>query len=106
MSVHTCSRLWILPFHLQHFIQVRLASTTSSNPPHFPYPRHHRPTPHQIFHLPFNASQQDIKARCKFISLKTNHPTTNSFLADYDLVRAHHPDSQLCRKLSPEERHA
>ena len=44
---------------------ARFASTspsTTSTP--FLFPAHHNPTPHQIFHLPLNASQADIKARC------------------------------------------
>ena len=30
----------------------------------FPYPEHGNPTPHQIFHLPFGATQMQIKSRC------------------------------------------
>jgi hypothetical protein len=33
----------------------------------FPYPNNAKPTPHQIFHLPVNATQAQIKARCKSI---------------------------------------
>ncbi|KAF9529264.1 hypothetical protein CPB83DRAFT_790312 [Crepidotus variabilis] len=40
----------------------------------FPYPKHRNPTPHQIFHLPHNATPAQIKARY------------------YDLVRLYHPD--------------
>ncbi|EPS94893.1 hypothetical protein FOMPIDRAFT_1079253, partial [Fomitopsis schrenkii] len=54
----------------------------------FPYPKHERPTPHQIFHLPVGASQQDIKARY------------------YDLVRVHHPDSPHGRDIPQKVRHA
>ncbi|KAJ6499408.1 hypothetical protein C8R45DRAFT_114870 [Mycena sanguinolenta] len=40
----------------------------------FPFPNSANPTPHQIFHLPRNASQSDVKARY------------------FDLVRIYHPD--------------
>ncbi|KAF8348230.1 hypothetical protein F5887DRAFT_637709 [Amanita rubescens] len=56
------------------YLLTRLASTaaTSDNP--YPYPAHRNPTPHQIFHLPANASEENIKTRY------------------YDLVRIYHPD--------------
>ncbi|KAF8210115.1 hypothetical protein K438DRAFT_1959397 [Mycena galopus ATCC 62051] len=40
----------------------------------FPFPNTGNPTPHQIFHLPRNASQSDVKARY------------------FELVKIHHPD--------------
>jgi len=43
------------------------------------YPSSTRPTPHEIFHLPRTASQEEIKDRY------------------YELVRLHHPDSPACR---------
>ncbi|KAF9445701.1 hypothetical protein P691DRAFT_734540 [Macrolepiota fuliginosa MF-IS2] len=49
----------------------------------FPFPNHPRPTPHEIFHLPTNASPSDIKSRY------------------YDLVRHHHPDSPHARTHTP-----
>ncbi|KAJ7733777.1 hypothetical protein DFH07DRAFT_133138 [Mycena maculata] len=45
-----------------------------STKPSFPFPTTPNPTPHQIFHLPRNAPQSDIKARY------------------FDLVRIYHPD--------------
>ncbi|KAI8985637.1 hypothetical protein BD414DRAFT_488732 [Trametes punicea] len=60
--------------------QVRCASTGSVA---YPYPTHAHPTPHQIFHLPAGATQQQIKARY------------------YELVRIHHPDSPFGRDISP-----
>ncbi|TCD60950.1 hypothetical protein EIP91_009265 [Steccherinum ochraceum] len=66
------------------FIQTRKASTASGS---FPFPHHSHPNPHQIFHLPYGASQQDIKSRY------------------YELVRDHHPDSPRCRHLDPQLRH-
>ncbi|KAF9071116.1 hypothetical protein BDP27DRAFT_1219753 [Rhodocollybia butyracea] len=47
----------------------------STGPQSFPFPKQHNPTPHQIFHLPPNASQDDIKSRY------------------YELVRIYHPDT-------------
>jgi len=46
---------------------------------YYPYPTHPNPTPHQIFHLPTNASQDAIKSRY------------------YELVKIYHPDSPLSR---------
>ncbi|OBZ74060.1 hypothetical protein A0H81_06493 [Grifola frondosa] len=66
--------------------QARYASTSSLY--NFPFPKNSHPTPHQIFHLPIGASQQDIKTRY------------------YDLVREHHPDSPFCRDVTPEVRHS
>ncbi|KAL0565953.1 hypothetical protein V5O48_016068 [Marasmius crinis-equi] len=83
-----CQRWPLLPLHFHHRSHVRLASTASSSHSQlFPFPTHARPTPHEIFHLPYGASQEQIKDRY------------------YELVRAHHPDSQSCRLLSPEVRH-
>lgn len=50
------------PMYRVAFAQSRRASTSAGHA--FPYPTHEQPTPHQIFHLPVGASQQDIKARC------------------------------------------
>ncbi|KAJ7783022.1 hypothetical protein B0H16DRAFT_1877473 [Mycena metata] len=44
------------------------------SPSSFPFPKTPNPTPHQIFHLPRNAPQSDVKARY------------------FDLVRIYHPD--------------
>ncbi|KAK1236515.1 hypothetical protein PQX77_000208 [Marasmius sp. AFHP31] len=89
MVVYHCQRWALLPFHVHH---ARLASTasasSSSSSSPFPFPSHARPTPHEIFHLPYGASQEQIKDRY------------------YELVRAHHPDSHSCRLLSPEVRHS
>ena len=65
------TRLSLLPFHLQLLVHARLASTTAStsdagsSSTSYPFPAHPNPTPHQIFHLPHSASQQEVKARCK-----------------------------------------
>ncbi|KAF8885061.1 hypothetical protein CPB84DRAFT_1964831 [Gymnopilus junonius] len=53
----------------------------------FPYPRASKPTPYQIFHLSSGATQPEIKARY------------------YELVKAHHPDSQYASHLSPDVAH-
>ncbi|TFK44264.1 hypothetical protein BDQ12DRAFT_717428 [Crucibulum laeve] len=80
-SVFICRRL---PSRLAlelHFSSTcsnarRQISTTTAGPSNaqFPYPPNRNPTPHQIFHLPRNATEGDIKARY------------------YDLVRIYHPD--------------
>ncbi|KDQ27814.1 hypothetical protein PLEOSDRAFT_5756, partial [Pleurotus ostreatus PC15] len=49
----------------------------------FPFPKATRPTPYQIFHLPRNASQDDIKERY------------------YELVRIYHPDTAIARYSVP-----
>ncbi|KAF9050279.1 hypothetical protein BJ165DRAFT_1525540 [Panaeolus papilionaceus] len=54
------------------FFLVAEQPKASVNP--YPFPSHRNPTPHQIFHLPHNATQNDVKARY------------------YDLVRIYHPD--------------
>ncbi|KJA27850.1 hypothetical protein HYPSUDRAFT_35019 [Hypholoma sublateritium FD-334 SS-4] len=53
--------------------QASTAAETQT-PNSFPYPSHRNPTPHQLFHLPHNATESDIKARY------------------FDLVRLYHPD--------------
>ncbi|KAJ7583664.1 hypothetical protein C8J56DRAFT_954644 [Mycena floridula] len=53
----------------------------------FPFPATERPSPHQIFHLSHNASQEEIKKRY------------------YELVRMHHPDSSLDKTLSSAQKH-
>lgn len=40
------------------------ASKTKEHDNPFPYPTHRNPTPHQLFHLPHNATEADIKSRC------------------------------------------
>ncbi|TFK30973.1 hypothetical protein BDQ12DRAFT_685340 [Crucibulum laeve] len=65
-----------------------LTTNTSKQENPFPYPTQPHPTPLQIFHLTPGATQAEIKARY------------------YDLVRAHHPDSQLSRLLPQSEAHA
>ncbi|KAI9059223.1 hypothetical protein FKP32DRAFT_1580293 [Trametes sanguinea] len=53
------------------------SASTSANP--YPFPTNAHPTPHQIFHLPKDATRADVKARY------------------YDLVRIYHPDSPSAR---------
>ncbi|OAX33264.1 hypothetical protein K503DRAFT_775805 [Rhizopogon vinicolor AM-OR11-026] len=60
----------------------RLYASKSANP--FPYPTQTNPQPHHIFHLPRNASQDDVKQRY------------------YELVRIYHPDSAVARHYPPE----
>ena len=42
----------------------RCASTARSSTNPYPYPSNSSPTPHQIFHLPLSASQEEVKSRC------------------------------------------
>jgi len=58
------------------------SKSSGSNP--YPYPTHAHPSPYQIFHLPHNASQAEVKRRY------------------IDLVRIYHPDSPVSRALPPE----
>jgi hypothetical protein len=90
---------------------VRFASTASSttargNSRGFPFPAHPSPTPHQVFHLAPNATQDEIKGRCKCWILLDRSILMRNHCSDYDLVREHHPDSASCRSVSPTERHA
>ena len=42
----------------------RSASSVNRSTDPYPYPSNSNPTPHQIFHLPLSASQQEVKSRC------------------------------------------
>ncbi|KAJ7780065.1 hypothetical protein DFH07DRAFT_793606 [Mycena maculata] len=81
-----CSRLSHLPSHLQSLIRARLSYSTASSSP-YSFPSRPHPTPHEIFHLPRGASQADVRRRY------------------LELVKLHHPDSQLARDLPAAERH-
>jgi hypothetical protein len=82
---------------------VNSATTRStfsgSNP--YPYPTHANPNPYQIFHLPHNASQAEVKRRCKSFILVCSFDELSKIL-DIDLVRIYHPDSPVSRALPPE----
>ncbi|KAJ7902470.1 hypothetical protein B0H13DRAFT_2195415 [Mycena leptocephala] len=80
------ARLSVLPPHLQYLVQARLSYSTASSS-QYTFPTRLEPTPHEIFHLQRGASQAEIKRRY------------------IELVKQNHPDSQLCRNLSPAERH-
>jgi len=67
---------------LPYWKRAETTSPSSSNP--YPYPTYANPSPYQIFHLPHNASQAEIKRRY------------------IDLVRIYHPDSPVSRALPPE----
>ncbi|KAG2074594.1 hypothetical protein BDR04DRAFT_148557 [Suillus decipiens] len=64
----------------------RSYASKSANP--YPYPTQTNPQPHQIFHLPRNANQEDVKRRY------------------YELVRIYHPDSAVARHYPSEESQA
>ena len=55
----------------QRYATIAAEDITPDKPPPpplrnpFPFPKNSKPTPHQIFHLPFNATQAQIKKRCK-----------------------------------------
>jgi len=78
----------------------RSYASNSVNP--FPYPTQAHPQPHHVFHLPRNASQEDVKQRCMYplriilCALQPNRKT------DYELVRIYHPDSAVARHYPPE----
>ncbi|KAJ7132864.1 hypothetical protein C8R43DRAFT_1239607, partial [Mycena crocata] len=55
-------------------VWVPHARHVATKPLPFPFPTTPNPTPHQIFHLPRNAKQADVKSRY------------------FDLVRIYHPD--------------
>ncbi|KAG1813736.1 hypothetical protein EV424DRAFT_52395 [Suillus variegatus] len=64
----------------------RSYASKSANP--YPYPTQKNPQPHQIFHLPRSANQEDVKRRY------------------YELVRIYHPDSAVARHYPSEESQA
>ena len=104
LSIHNISRTSRILFPSS----IRFSSSSSSTTHRFPFPQHPHPTPHQIFHLPHGASQQDIKARCT-----TFHPTlptlplTTTTHTDYDLVKVYHPDAPSSSSTSSSQtRHA
>lgn len=49
------------------------SSTSSESRPHIPWPKSSNPTPYEIFNLPRNASQKEIKSRY-FLLVKQYHP--------------------------------
>ena len=81
----------------------RNAPATTTNP--FPFPKTSHPTPHQIFHLPPNASQSDIKARCGSHTFLSESLRRSNSIPDFDLVRIYHPDKAAVSVL-PDVAHA
>ncbi|KAI0053858.1 hypothetical protein FA95DRAFT_1551618 [Auriscalpium vulgare] len=69
-----------LPIALRHL--TRRYASSSTNP--FPYPVNANPTPQQIFHLPLDATQQQVKDRY------------------YELVKIYHPDSSVSQAYGPD----
>ncbi|KAF9478783.1 DnaJ-domain-containing protein [Pholiota conissans] len=89
-------RSWGIHTQFNAFVySARRFQTSAKTPPSsqketgnpFPYPTHRNPTPHQLFHLPHNATESDIKARY------------------YDLVRLYHPD-KVGASATPDLAHA
>jgi hypothetical protein len=73
----------VAAFHTRTPIaRARFASQSSPSSTPFPFPAHRNPTPHQIFHLPSDASQAEIKARCMFVSIYPPqfHSTTHTMV--------------------------
>jgi hypothetical protein len=66
------------------------SSSSFTNP--YPYPTHNNPTPHQIFHLPSSATENDVKARCMFPGVTVIDNYSSFCPTDFDLVRLYHPD--------------
>ncbi|KAF5386060.1 hypothetical protein D9615_002463 [Tricholomella constricta] len=79
-----CRYLWAAPPRIRN---ARNTSTTTGQSNPYPFPSNRHPSPYQIFHLPKNASENDIKQRY------------------YDLVRIYHPD-KACPSVSSEAAHA
>jgi hypothetical protein len=75
------------------------SKSSGSNP--YPYPTHANPNPYQIFHLPHNASQAEVKRRCTSFILVGSFDGLSQ-ISDIDLVRIYHPDSPVSRALPPE----
>ena len=72
VKIHTStSRMSSCRYVRRRYATIAVDDFTPHKPPPpplknpFPYPNNAKPTPHQIFHLPFNATQAQIKARCK-----------------------------------------
>jgi hypothetical protein len=86
----------------------RCASTARSSTNPYPYPSNSSPTPHQIFHLPLSASQEEVKSRCVHRLIDHSSPPALTLIpnpldtADYELVRIYHPDSPIARVYPPE----
>lgn len=81
------------------------AAATAQNP--FPFPTASHPKPHEIFHLPRNASPEDIKARCKRTLAVFVSSFNDDDYTDYELVRIYHPDrSRILEGIEPEIAHS
>ncbi|KAJ8077114.1 hypothetical protein PM082_001542 [Marasmius tenuissimus] len=72
-------------FSRQLYLSCRWSSSSSSNS--YPFPSQPNPSPHQIFHLPRSASQEEIKERY------------------YELVRIYHPDKNASSESSEQAAH-
>ncbi|KAG5643600.1 hypothetical protein DXG03_000608 [Asterophora parasitica] len=81
-----CNFRWAIP--PPRNIHARHTSSTASKANLYPFPSNRNPSPYQIFHLPKNASEADIKQRY------------------YELVRIYHPDKVGAGSLSAEAAHA
>lgn len=108
----------------EKFLSVNPVFICRANTSSFTFPPHTNPTPHEIFHLPHTASQDEIKARCEsnLSSLRTptspivrfshqfgfwRHRPLNCQLQDYELVKVYHPDaSDGQHDVSPSVRNA
>ncbi|KAF9232443.1 hypothetical protein BU15DRAFT_81236 [Melanogaster broomeanus] len=97
-SPSTCPHRLAARLRLHHLLvsSSRLASTSSK----FPFPSARNATPHQIFHLPNGASQEQIKARCKAFS-QCRRPSADRSPAFTPTPTFH---SALARTISPEQR--
>jgi hypothetical protein len=65
--------------HIISYARFASTSSSASSSTPFPFPTHRNPSPHQIFHLPLNASQVEIKARCTRISILPASAATPHF---------------------------
>ncbi|KAI6149911.1 hypothetical protein BKA82DRAFT_4134627 [Pisolithus tinctorius] len=80
----TCRRQCSVIFNCRTLLDSRCVSTSCTG--QYPYPTRRNPTPEEIFHLPSNATQAQIKARY------------------YELVKLYHPDSARAQNIPHSER--
>jgi hypothetical protein len=74
-SASTCPHNLAARLRLRHLLSPHSRSSSTSSK--FPFPSGRNASPHQIFHLPKGASQEQIKARCEVLSASSPAPPTH-----------------------------